>query len=201
MKTLLMMFGALVAAWQPNATEWAADPVHSRIQFRTTHMGLAQVWGTFDDYSVHFSPKNPLGNDFTDSKLQLEIHTQSVNTGVMQRDEHLRSIDFLHVKEYPNMVFVAQSFKKKKSDLYQVKGTLTLRGVTKPVQLDVKAGKVTTGFDGEKRIGFSAETKLNRKDFGINFNAPMDNGDVLIGEIIDIFISMEFTQPALQPQN
>jgi polyisoprenoid-binding protein YceI len=172
-------------------TTWKCDPAHSSLRFKTTHMGLVEVWGRFAKYETNFTQKT-VGNDLTASNFTLEADVNSVDTEMPDRDKHLKSADFLDAEKFPQLIFASKSFKKKKGNSYELTGTLTLKGVTKPVTIQVKAGKLVTGLQGEKRIGFSGQTSINRKEFGVNFNAPMDNGDVLIGETIDIFISMEF---------
>lgn len=186
---LLCLFSAVLGLQAQ--TTWKCDPVHSSIRFKTTHMGLVDVWGQFTKYETNFSQKNT-GSDLSGSSFTVEVETGSVDTELEARDKHLKSADFLDAEKFPQMIFASKSFKKKKGNTYELSGTLTLKGVSKPVTIQVKAGKITTGFQGEKRIGFSGVASVNRKDFGVNFNAPMDNGDVLVGETIDIFISMEF---------
>jgi polyisoprenoid-binding protein YceI len=170
---------------------WNCDPLHSTIQFKTTHMGLVEVWGKFTKYETNFIQKIA-GSDLTNSSFTVEIQTGSVDTDIEARDTHLKSKDFLDATNFPEMLFVSKFFKKKRDGKYELNGTLTIKGVSKAVTIQTKSGKIVTDLEGKKRIGFSGTVSVNRKDFGITFNAPMDNGEVLIGELIDIFISMEF---------
>ena len=191
-KFILLLSCFISANWGAYAqTSWKSDPQHSSIRFKTTHMGLVDVWGQFKKYETNFSQKIT-GNDLSNSSFTVEVETASVDTEVEARDKHLKSVDFLHAEKFPLMIFASKSFKKKKGNAYELTGTLTLKGVSRPVTVQTKAGKTTTDFDGKKRIGFAGVATINRKDFGVDFNAPMDNGDVLVGEMIDIFISMEF---------
>lgn len=173
------------------AQKWEVDPMHSTVQFRANHMGLADIIGVFENYEVNFEPANDEMNDLA---LSVDVQTNSVSTRVEARDAHLKSKDFLNVEEFPNMIFRSTSFKKKGKGRYELKGELTLMGVTKKIAMEVKKGKVVTGLQNEQRIGFVAMGTVNRTDFGIAFNMDMDNGFKLISDKIDILISMEFVK-------
>lgn len=178
-----------------NATNntWQVDNLHSQIFFQVGHMGIAQIFGSFGSYEVQFAPKD---KGFEDLNLNIEIDVASINTGVEMRDGHLRSADFFDAEQYPTMIFSSSSFKKKKRGKYEMQGTLTLKGITKPITLDVRMGKQVTDLDGNTRIGFVAKTVLNRQDFNVKFNKKMDNDAWLVDNEVEISISMEFVQAA-----
>lgn len=189
MKNVLLVLTFLFATQLAFAQTWTVDPMHSRVQFKAGHMGIAEIVGVFEKYTVDFDPGN---EEMTELKLSVDIETKSLETEVEQRNEHLRSKDFFNVEKYPKMTFKSTSYKKKKKGMYELKGELTILGKTKTVALMVKKGKEVTGLYGERRIGFVAAGKINRIDFGLTFNADMDNGSKLISEEIEIFIAMEF---------
>jgi polyisoprenoid-binding protein YceI len=153
-------------------------------------MGLASIIGIFDEYEVAFEPADEKMDDLA---LNVNVKTASVDTRIEARDAHLKSADFFDSENYPDMVFESTSFRKKGRG-YELSGNLTLKGVTKPIKLKVKKGKVVTGLQKEKRIGFVAAGTVKRSDFNIKFNMDMDNGFKLISDEIEILISMEFIQ-------
>ena len=173
---------------EPNGV-WELDKLHSQILFKVGHMGIAEVMGKFEDYHVELRPKK---QDLTDFDLNIDIQTQSVNTGVEMRDQHLRSADFLNVEAHPKMNFKSSGFKKKKNNLYELKGELSLKGISKPVSLEVRMGKPVTDLEDNTRVGFVAKTTLDRRDFDVKFNKKMDNDAWLIDNEVEISISVEF---------
>lgn len=189
MKNVLLVLTLLLSTQILFAQKWIVDPMHSVVQFKAGHMGIAEIVGAFEKYTVEFEPDN---EEMTALKLNVDIETASLETEVEQRNEHLRSKDFFNVEKFPKMTFKSTSYKKKKKGMYELKGDLTMLGKTKSVTLMVKKGKEVTGLYGERRIGFVATGTVNRTDFGLTFNADMDNGSKLISEEIKIFIAMEF---------
>jgi polyisoprenoid-binding protein YceI len=198
MKTFFAFITLLVVCFTPLCAQnslkapWPVDPVHSRVQFSALHMGLAEIIGTFDQYEVEYLVE---GENFLEGRFNMEINIKSINTGNEQRNGHLLSPDFFDAEKYPTMVFNAKSFSKKKGkNTYKLLGTLTLKGITKEVELDVQMGKPVTGLYGERRFGFVASTVINRQDFGVSFNAKMDNGSDLVSNEVKIIINMEFSK-------
>jgi len=156
------------------AAEYKIDEAHTAVTFKIKHMGISHTSGTFENVSGSFSfdPSEP-----TKASANATILTKSINTGIKQRDEHLRSAEFLDVEKYPQMTFKTQSMQSTGPNSFDIKGTLTLHGVSKPVVLKANyEGSVKDPF-GNERAGFTASTKINRKDFGLNFHQTLETGD------------------------
>lgn len=163
---------------------WVLDPAHTEIGFVARHAMVTKVRGNFEEFegSAVVDQADPAA-----SVVKAVIKTASVNTGNADRDGHVRGDDFFAVEQFPEMTFESTSF-----DIHgetgTVTGDLTLKGVTKPVTLDVEIFGVEEDPFGNTRIGFEATTKINRKDFGVDFQAPLGSGGVLVSEQITIQI-------------
>ena len=171
---------------------WKLDPAHSGAEFKLKHMMISNVKGSFSALSgtLHEDQADP-----TRSRIEASIDVSSLNTGDAQRDGHLKSGDFFDVEKYPTMTFKSTAVKQKGKEEFEVTGDLTLHGVTKPVTFAVE-GPSTPGKDpwGNTRIGLSATTKINRKDFGLSWNAALETGGVLVGEDVQITLDVQFIQ-------
>jgi len=176
---------------------WQIDPVHSQIQFSVRHMMLAKVRGQFDKFSgtVNLDEANPEA-----STVDIQIEAASINTREPQRDAHLRSPDFFHAEKHPTLAFKSKRVDVKDAHHAVVIGDLTIRDVTKEVALDVEyMGQSKTPF-GTTNAGFEATTKINRKDFGLTWNAVLETGGVAVGDEITITIDLELIkQPDAVP--
>lgn len=172
-----------------SATTWTIDPDHSNVGFKVRHLMVSNVKGSFEKHTgtVDINDK-----DITKSKVEVSIDTNSINTNVQKRDEHLRSADFFDVAKYPTMTFVSKKVAKAGKDKLKVTGDLTLHGVTKTVVLDVEGpSKESKDPWGNTRKGATATTKINRKDFGLVWNAALETGGVAVGEEITITLEIE----------
>lgn len=192
MKRILASFATIVALSLPalaSATTWNVDPDHSNIGFKVRHLMISNVKGSFDN---HVCVVDIDDRDITKSKVEVTIDTASINTNVKKRDEHLRSADFFDVAKYPTMTFVSKKVAKAGKDKLKVTGDLTLHGVTKEVVLDVE-GPTRESKDpwGNIRSGALASTKINRKDFGLVWNAVLETGGVAVGEEVTINLEIE----------
>lgn len=170
---------------------WQIDPAHSEIQFSARHMMISKVRGIFENFSgvVEFDENNP-----ENSTVNVEIEAKSINTREDQRDNHLRSPDFLNAEEYPTLTFTSTRVEKTGDSAGKLYGDLTIRGVTKPVVLDVEyAGQAKSPW-GTTSAGFSASTKINRKDWGLTWNQALETGGVLVGDKISIDIELEIVK-------
>ena len=158
---------------------YAIDPSHSRIGFVARHAMVTKVRGSFNEFegSGYFDADDP-GN----SRLELTIDAASIDTRNPDRDAHLRSNDFFAMEQYPQITFVSTAVQQVDAENYRVTGDLTMRGVTRPVTLDLEFTGTSVDPYGNQRIGFEGRTVVNRKDWGINWNAPLDAGGVLVGE-------------------
>lgn len=159
---------------------YVLDATHSRIGFWLRHAMVTKVRGEFTEFEAAFTYGEA-------SSATATIKTASINTNNADRDAHVKGADFFDVEQFPEMTFTATEF-----NINGVSGTvtgdLTIKGVTKPVTLDVELNGVATDPYGQNRLGFEATGKINRKDFGIDFNAPLNTGGVLLSEDINIEI-------------
>lgn len=190
MKRIITALSTIIALSLPAlalAATWTIDPEHSYVGFKVRHLMVSNVKGHFEKFSgtVDIDDK-----DITRSKVAVTIDTNSINTNVQKRDDHLRSADFFDVARYPAMTFVSKKVEKAGKDTLKVTGDLTLHGVTRQVVLDVEGlSQETRDPWGNIRRGATATTKINRKDFGLNWNKALETGGVVVGD--DVFISLE----------
>jgi polyisoprenoid-binding protein YceI len=168
------------------AGTWAIDPIHSEVGFSVRHMMVSKVRGGFKTFEGTIT----IGDDPLDSKVEARIDAWSVDTRDENRDNHLRSSDFFEVEKYPHITFVSTAVRPHGHN-YEVTGDLTIRGVTRPVDLDLEFNGVSPDPWGGTRVGFSATTEISRADFGVEFNIPMDGGGVVVGDKIKIYLEVE----------
>ncbi len=172
---------------------WKIDSAHSEINFTVRHMMIANVRGRFENFagSVEFDLENP-----ENSSVEVEINTDSINTRESQRDAHLKSADFLDVETYPHMVFKSTKIEVLGENTGRIHGDLTIKDVTRAVVLDVTyAGQAKSPW-GTTSAGFTASTKINRKDWGLTWNVALETGGWLVGEEIKIDLEMEIVKQA-----
>jgi polyisoprenoid-binding protein YceI len=168
------------------AGTWAIDPVHSEVGFTVRHLMVSKVRGKFATYSGTITvADNPL-----DSKVEATIEAGSVSTGDDNRDGHLKTADFFEVEAHPNLTFTSTSVEPKGSD-FVVTGDLSIRGVTKSVVLALEFNGVGPDPWGGTRAGFTAKTEISRKDFGMEFNMPLDGGGVVVSDKVQITLEIE----------
>lgn len=168
-------------------SSWKVDTAHSRIGFSARHMVISEVEGQFREFDINFNT----GEDFADSDIEVIIKTQSIDTGNTDRDNHLKSPDFFDAENNPEIKFVSSSIKKISDDDFKLNGDLTIRGITKPVELDVAFGGKVKDPWGNERIGFQVEGKVNRFDYDLKWNALMETGSAVVGKIIKINCHVE----------
>lgn len=162
---------------------YAIDPVHSRIGFAVRHAMVSKIRGSFNDFegSGFFDADEP-----SNSQLQLRIKADSIDTRNEDRDAHLRTNDFFDMDNYPEITFTSTSVEGKGEDAFLVTGDLTVRGVSKPVTIDFEYTGAATDPFGNNRVGFEGTAEVNRKDWGINWNATLDAGGVMIGDKVTL---------------
>jgi polyisoprenoid-binding protein YceI len=176
------------------ATTWNIDPAHSAAEFKVKHMMISNVKGSFSGLSGVLSEH---ASDATLSSVQAAIPVATINTGDAQRDGHLKSADFFDAEKFPTLNFKSSKVVRKGEAEYEVTGDLTIRGVTKPVTFAVE-GPSAPGKDpwGNTRIGLSATAKINRKDFGLTWNAALETGGFLVGDDVSITLDVQFIKAA-----
>lgn len=182
----------MTATQTPTTTTWNLDSVHSIAEFKVKHMMISNVKGQFTGISGTLLLD---GEDITNSRIEASIDASSVNTRDAQRDAHLKNADFFDVEKFPTLTFQSTGVKRSGDDELAVTGKLTLHGITREVVFKVE-GPTAAGKDpwGNTRIGLSAVTKINRKDFGLTWNAALEAGGVLVGEDVTITLDVEFVK-------
>ena len=174
-----------------STTKWSIDPTHSEIGFKVKHMMFTNVSGNFEKFDASIETE---GDDFTTAKFDFSGEIDSINTGNADRDNHLRSADFFDAEQFPTLTFKSTSFEKESESDYKLTGDLTLHGVTKSVKLDVEFGGLAKDPWGNTKTGLSATGKINRKDWGLNWNSALETGGVLVGEEVKLNIELQFIQ-------
>ncbi len=163
--------------------DYVLDTAHTRIGFVARHVMVTKVRGQFDEFegSVHLD-----GEDPSKSSAELTIQTQSIQTGNKQRDEHLRGNDFLDIPNHPTITFTSTGVERVDEANFKVSGDLTIRGATKPVTADFELSGAENDLWGNFRVGFEGSVTINRKDWGMNWNAVLESGGVLISEKVTL---------------
>lgn len=163
--------------------EYTIDPTHSRMGFVARHALVTKVRGLFNQFEGKIQID---GAEPTNSKAEVTIDVASIDTGQDDRDNHLRTNDFFAMEEYPEITFVTTAIQQTGDTEFEVTGDLTMRGVSKPITLDVEFLGVGTDPYGNTRLGFEGKVTVNRKDWGINWNAPLETGGVLVSEKVTL---------------
>jgi polyisoprenoid-binding protein YceI len=173
-------------------TKWTLDPAHSEVTFKVKHMMITSVTGLLTDYSIEATSDS---DDFVNADVNFSGKLSSINTGNEQRDQHLRSADFFDTEKTNEVTFKSTKVEKSGSDL-KLKGDLTIKGVTKPITLDVEFGGINKDPWGNTKAGFTVSGKLNRKDFGLNWNAALETGGVLVSDDVKIAAEIQLVKGA-----
>ena len=168
------------------AGRWTIDRAHSSVGFTVRHMMVSKVRGRFADFDAEIvTAENPL-----ESSLRATVQMASIDTGDADRDQHLRTNDFFDIETYPQMTFVTTGITESGGE-HQLHGDLTIRGVTRPVTFDLEFGGAGKDPWGNTKAGFTVTGTINRKDFGIQWNAPLETGGVLIADKVAIELDIE----------
>lgn len=170
---------------------WSLDPTHSELGFKVKHMMFTNVSGKFNQFTVALENEN---DDFSTSQIEFSADIATIDTGNPDRDNHLRSGDFFDAEKFPAMQFKSVSVKADGPQNFKVTGDLTIRDITRPVELDVEYSGMMKDPWGNTKIGVAVETKINRKDFGLTWNAALETGGVLVGEDVKIHSELQFVK-------
>jgi len=167
--------------------KWAIDPTHSEIGFKVKHLMISNVKGNFTKYEATID-----GEDFTTSPLIVKIDAASISTHNTDRDTHLKSADFFDVENFEGITFEGKSFRKVDDEAYKLKGMLTIKEIAKEVVLDVEYGGTNKDPWGNEKLAFEITGKINRKDWGLNWNSALEAGGVLVGDEVRINAEVQF---------
>lgn len=172
-------------------TKWAIDPSHSEIAFKVKHMMFTNVSGKFDKFEGQAETEE---NDFANAKINFAADTASINTGNADRDNHLKSADFFDVETFPKLGFQSTSMKKISEGNYELTGDFSMHGITKSVTLQVEYGGIMQDPWGNTKAGFIISGKINRKEWGLNWNAALEAGGVLVSEEVRLNIDVQLVK-------
>ncbi len=167
------------------ATKWNLDTTHSEITFKVRHMMISNVKGAFNTFTAEVEAED---DTFKNAKVSATIQTDSIDTNNADRDTHLKSADFFNAEQNPTITFESDSLND------DVTGHLTINGVTKPVQLEVEFGGINQDPWGNTKAGFTFEGKIKRSDFGLNWNAALETGGVLVSDEVKIAGELQFVK-------
>lgn len=169
------------------ATTWNLDPTHSEITFKVKHLMISNVKGAFNNFNATVETDD---ENFSNAKVTAKIETESIDTNNADRDAHLRGEEFFNAENYPSITFETDSLNN------DITGNLTMNGVTKPVKLNVDFGGIMKDPYGNTKAGFSFEGKINRSDFGLNWNAALEAGGVMVSDEVRIAGELQFVKQA-----
>lgn len=169
--------------------KWTIDSAHSEIGFKVKHMMFTNVKGHFNDYSVAID----FNDDLKGANLQFEAKINSITTNNADRDNHLKSPDFFDMDQYPTLDFKSTKIEGNGND-YEITGDLTIKGITKPVKLNAEFSGLMTDPWGNTKVGLNIDGKINRKDFGLTYNAALETGGVLVGEDVNLNAEIQLVE-------
>lgn len=169
---------------------WTIDQTHSLIGFKIKHMMFTNVRGSFTEYQASL---NLVNNNLKESTISFEAQAASINTNNTDRDNHLKSADFFEVEKYPTLHFISTSIEKKGETHYSVEGTLTMHGVSQTIKLNAEYSGVMTDPWGNAKIALALTGKVNRKDWGLNWNTALEAGGLLVSEEVYFDIETQFS--------
>jgi len=164
------------------------DAAHSEINFKVKHLMITNVTGSFNTFEGSMESNN---EDFSDAKISFTADINSISTNNEQRDGHLKSDDFFGAEAFPKLTFTSTAFTPKSSGEYLLTGNLTIKGITKSVELNVELGGTATDPYGQVKTGFEINGKINRKDFGLNWSAVTEAGNIMVSEEVKLQLAVQ----------
>jgi len=174
-----------------NKTTWIIDPTHSEIHFKVKHLVIANVTGSFNKFEGKLETDS---EDFSNAGIEFSADVNSINTNMPDRDMHLKSLDFFDAANHPKLTFKSKGFKKVGDSEYKLTGDITMRGVTQELALNVEFGGTMKDPYGNMKAGFELTGKLNRKDFGLNWNAVTEAGGLVVSDEVKLQLSVELVR-------
>jgi polyisoprenoid-binding protein YceI len=173
--------------------KWIIDPTHSELHFKIKHLVISTVTGSFRKFEGEVEAND---EDLSDAKIRFSADIDSIDTNQDQRDTHLKSVDFFDAATYPKLTFVSTEFEKKSESDYLLKGNLTIRDITKPVELEVEHGGGTVDLYGQTKAGFDFTGKINRKEFGLTWSAVTEAGGLVVSDDVKLIGSIQIVKQA-----
>jgi len=172
-------------------TKWAIDPMHSEVVFKVKHLMISTVTGSFKNFSGALTTKS---EDFENSEVQFTLDVNSIFTNQEMRDNHLRSAEFFDVSKHPTIDFLSTSFKKIKEGDFLLTGNLTIKGITKEVQVKAEFGGSAKDSQGNLKAGFEVTGAIKRKDFGLTANPLTETGGLVLGEEVKLIANIQIAR-------
>jgi polyisoprenoid-binding protein YceI len=169
-------------------TKWAIDPMHSEIQFKVKHLTISNITGSFKTFTGMVTTKS---EDFENAEIQVSLDVNSMSTNQEMRDNHLKGAEFFDAEKYPQILFKSTSFKKTNGKDFILIGDLTIKGITKQVEVKAEFGGTTKDSQGNLKAGFEVTGKINRKDFGLKSNALTEAGGLVLSEEIKLTANIQ----------
>lgn len=173
------------------ATKWNVDNMHSEVGFKVKHMMITNVSGSFGKFNASAETE---GDDFTTAKFGFSAEIDSINTGVADRDAHLKSDDFFNAEQYPEMTFKSTGITKIDDENYVINGDLTIRDVTKPVQLNAEFGGIAVDPYGQTKAGFTINGKIKRSEYNLKWSAITEAGSIVVSDEIKLHSELQFVK-------
>lgn len=174
-----------------STTKWVLDPTHSELQFKVKHLMITTVTGHFGVLESEVTTED---NDFSTAKISFKADVDSINTGNEQRDGHLKSDDFFSAEKYSHLVFESTQIEKKNEEEFTIHGNLTIREVTLPISLKAELGGIAKDPWGNLKAGFTVSGVINRKDFGLTWNAVTESGGLLVSEDVRLAAEIQYVK-------
>jgi len=172
-------------------TKWAIDPTHSEVQFKVKHLVISTVTGSFKKFSGTVEGDD---ENFDGARVNFTLEVNSIDTNQADRDGHLKSPDFFAAEQYPTITFTNGTLRKISGNAYRLSGSLSIRGTTKVVEFDAEFGGIMKDPWNNIKAGFEINGKVNRKEFGLNWNALTEAGGMVVGEDVKIHINVELVK-------
>lgn len=172
-------------------TKWVLDPTHSEVQFKVKHLVISTVTGSFKSFEGTLETE---GDDITNGKVEFSLDVNSIDTNQEQRDGHLKGPDFFDAENHPKITFKSNSLTAKSDDEYVAEGELTIKGITKPVTLNVEFGGSADDFYGNTKAGFEVTGKISRKEFGLTWEGVTEAGSIVVGDDIKLIANVQFAK-------
>jgi polyisoprenoid-binding protein YceI len=172
-------------------TKWIVDPAHSDVQFKIKHLVISTVTGSFNNFQGGATSDR---DNFEGAEIHFSLDVNSIDTNQGVRDAHLKSADFFDAEKYPHITFQSKYFHKVKGDKFKLSGMLTLKGITKPIEMDAEYGGSQRDAEGKTRLGFEVQGQLSRQEFGLNYNQLTDAGGLVVGEDVRLIANIQLVQ-------
>jgi polyisoprenoid-binding protein YceI len=173
--------------------KWEVDPAHSDVQFKIRHLVISTITGSFNNFSGGVSADN---EGFENAEIHFALDVDSIDTNMAMRDAHLKSADFFDATHFPHITFQSVDFRKLKGDKFALTGNLTMKGITKPIELEAEYGGSEKDAQGNTKIGFEVTGRISRWEFGLNYRDLTESGGLVLGEDVKLIANIQLVKKA-----